>query len=236
MFTEPAELYDAIYFGFKDYGAEADAVASLLRSLHPTCRTVLDVACGTGEHARLLAQRHGFDVDGLDVNADFLRLARLKHPRGRFTEADMQAFRLARRYDAILCLFSSIGYLRTLDSITGALRCFGAHLAAGGVIVVEPWFGPNVLEPGHRSVKTGEANGVRVERTATTEVVGRLSRLRFEYVITDAAGERRATEVHELGLFTVAEMLHAFIAAGLVAEHRDGSFTDRGLYLARLAA
>ena len=236
VFTEPAELYDAIYFGFKDYPAEAESIASLLRSVHPAGGTVLDVACGTGEHARLLAQRHRFEVDGLDVNEDFLRLARLKHPNGRFTRADMRSFSLERRYDAVLCLFSSIGYLRTLDGVIEAFRRFRAHLANGGLVLVEPWFGPGVLEPGRRSVHVGEANGVRVERTATTEVEGRVSRLRFEYVITDPAGERRTSEVHELGLFTVVELLDAFAAAGLAAEYLDGSFTDRGLYLARRAA
>ena len=84
MFTESAELYDVIYFSFKDYRAEAAQIAALLRSLHPACRSLLDVGCGTGEHARLLASLHGFSVDGLDVSLDFLRIARAKHPAGRF--------------------------------------------------------------------------------------------------------------------------------------------------------
>jgi GNAT superfamily N-acetyltransferase/SAM-dependent methyltransferase len=233
VFTEPAELYDAIYFGFKDYGAEADRIASMLRSLHQGCRAILDVACGTGEHARLLATRHGFEVDGVDLNEDFLRLARLKHPGGRFTRADMRSFQLARKYDAICCLFSSIGYLGTLDRVTDALRCFTAHLAEGGVILVEPWFPPGVLEPGRRSTHVGEANGLRVERTSQVEVVDRLSRLRFDYVITGPGGERRTTELHELGLFTVPEMMGAFADAGLTAEYEEGSLSGRGLYVAR---
>lgn len=234
MFTEPAELYDAIYFGFKDYGAEAERIAALLRSLHPGCRAVLDVACGTGEHARLLAGM-GFEVDGVDLNEDFLRLARLKHPGGRFTRADMQSFHLARRYDAICCLFSSIGYLGTLDRVTEALRCFAEHLAKGGVILVEPWFVPGVLEPGRLSVHTGESNGITVERTSAVEVIDRLSRIRFDYVITGPEGERRTTEIHELGLFTVPEMLGAFAKAGLAAEYEDGSLSGRGMYVARAA-
>jgi len=64
--------------------------------------TVLDVACGSGEHARLLAG-HGFVVDGLDLDPAFVRIARHKHPSGRFFEADMAGFDLPDRYDAILC-------------------------------------------------------------------------------------------------------------------------------------
>jgi hypothetical protein len=51
-------------------------------------------------------------------------LARHKHPAGRFTQADVQTFRLSGRYDAVIRLFSSIGYRRTADRVTNALRGF----------------------------------------------------------------------------------------------------------------
>lgn len=236
MFTESAELYDAIYFTFKDYPAEAELIASLLRPEQPACRSVLDVGCGTGEHARLLATAHGYEVDGIDLNTDFLRLARLKHPAGRFAAADMADFHLGRRYDAVICLFSSIGYLQTLERITRALRCFVEHLAPDGVVIVEPWFGPGDMQPGHRSTHRAEAGGIRVVRSATTEIDGRVSRLHFEYTIEGPDGVRRTTELHELGLFTVAETLEAFGAAGLDAKHERSGLTGRGLYVARAGA
>ena len=65
MFKESAEFYDAIYC-FKDYATEAAQIAALVRATHPGARRVLDVACGTGEHARHLSASHGFEVDGLD--------------------------------------------------------------------------------------------------------------------------------------------------------------------------
>src|SRR6266508_1481571 len=163
MFNASAEFYDQIYSTFKDYDAEAVRIASLLRQVNPRCQTVLDVACGTGEHARLLAA-DGFAVDGLDLDAAFVRLARQKHPAGRFFEADMSDFHLPHRYDAVTCLFSSIGYLRTLDRVVRALTCFREHLAPGGVIVVEPWFAPGVLDVNRVARNIGEANGVRVTR------------------------------------------------------------------------
>jgi len=235
MFSASAEFYDRIYSTFKDYAGEATQIASLVRRINPQCQTVLDVACGTGEHARLLAAQ-GFVVDGLDLDPAFVRIAEQKHPAGRFVEADMSEFRLSRRYDAVLCLFSSIGYLQTLDRVTRALRCFREHMAPGGVIVIEPWFAPGVLDPDRVSRHTGEANGVRVSRVSRVEIEGRVSRLRFEYEITDGTGTRHMSEVHELGLFTTAELLRTFQDAGLDAEFDPQGLTDRGLYVARLAA
>jgi Methyltransferase domain len=57
-------------------------------------QTVLDVACGTGEHARLLAAQ-GFVVDGLDLDPAFVRIAEQKHPAGQFFAADMRDFHLS---------------------------------------------------------------------------------------------------------------------------------------------
>jgi SAM-dependent methyltransferase len=233
VFNESAELYDAIYFTFKDYAAEAADIADYIRDEHPAALSVLDVACGTGEHCRFLAGSHGFDVDGVDINPEFLRLARLKHPAGKFEVADMADFELNRRYDAVISMFSSIGYVRTLEALERSLRCFRRHLAPGGVVIVEPWFPPEAMQSGHQSTRSAEAGGVRVERNSTTEILGRICRLTFDYEIEEEGVVRNAVEVHELGLFTTDETLKAFAAAGLQARHDAPSSRNRGLYIAR---
>ena len=235
MFSASAEFYDLIYSTFKDYTGEAAQIAALLRQLTPQCESVLDVACGTGEHARLLAA-HGFVVDGIDLDPAFVRIAERKHPAGRFFVADMSDFHLAQRYNAVLCLFSSIGYLQTIDRVRRAFTCFRDHLTAEGIIVVEPWFAPGILDTGRVTRQTGEANGIRVFRVSRLEIEGTISRLHFDYEISDPTGLRSASEVHELGLFTPAELLRTFREAGLQADYDPKGFTDRGLYVARIPA
>src|SRR5512132_504382 len=171
MFTESAAFYDLIYSTFKDYVAEVEHITGLLRRLNPQCQTVLDVACGTGEHARLLAAK-GFIVDGVDLDPAFVRIAEQKHPAGKFFTGEMSDFHLSRRYDAVLCLFSSIGYLKTLDRVSRALACFREHLAPSGILLVEPWFPPGVLDPKRIATNAGEANGVRVTRVSRVEIEG----------------------------------------------------------------
>jgi SAM-dependent methyltransferase len=233
MFSASAEFYDLIYSTFKDYIGEAEQIAGLLRQLNQHYQTVLDVACGTGEHARLLAG-HGFVVDGIDLDPAFVRIAEQKHPAGRFFVADMSDFRLSQRYNALLCLFGSIGYLQTLDRVRRAFTCFRDHMTADGIIVVEPWFAPGRLDPTHVARQTGEANGIRVSRVSRVEIEGSISRLHFDYEIRDPTGTRHASEVHALGLFTTAELLQVFQEAGLQADHHPKGLTDRGLYLARI--
>jgi len=51
----------------------------------------------------------------------------------------MSDFRLPQQYDVVMCLFSSIGYLKTVDRVLRAFVCFRQHLLQGGLVVVEPW-------------------------------------------------------------------------------------------------
>jgi hypothetical protein len=80
---------------------------------------------------------------------------------------------------------------------------------------------------------TAESEGTTVCRVSLTEIIGRISRVQMEYIIGTAGGLRRESEVHELGLFTRAEMESSFLSAGLSAEFDPEGVAGRGLYLAK---
>ena len=147
----------------------------------------------------------------------------------------MSDFAIDRRYDVVLCLFSSIGYLVTLARVRAAFECFRNHLAPGGIVMVEPWFAPGVLDPSRTARDIGETGGIRVDRFSRVEVEGRLSRLYFEYRIEQDGKTQHATEIHELGLFTPEEMGATFTEAGLTAQFDPVGLTGRGLWVARVA-
>lgn len=231
----PARRYDAIYSTFKDYPKEAGAIATLLRREHPACHSILDVGCGTGKHLELLVRAHRFEVDGLDLEPSFLDMARSRSEASRFFCADMAEFQLPHRYDAILCLFSSIGYMRTPARLRRALACFRDHVAADGVILIEPWFQPGVLDPTRETRQVAELEDARIERLSRLELVGNVSRIHFDYSIEDEDGRRVVHEVHDLGLFTEEEMRSAFASVGLKVKYDAHGIDGRGLYIARLA-
>ena len=230
MFAKTAHYYDLIY-DFKDYAAEVAKISALIQREHPTARTILDVACGTAEHAVLLSDR--FQVDGIDLAPLFVELAREKVPSGEFRLADMRDFSLPKRYDVIQCLFSSIGYLPDEASIVAALERFKAHLNPGGVIFVEPWITPADWKTGHMSMVTAETPDVKLCRMSVTERQGRRSILNFHYLIATHEGVERPTESHELTLYTEEEMLSCFARAGLKVDYDEAGLFGRGLYTAR---
>jgi len=235
MFTETAPFYDAIY-SFKDYRAESQQVAALIRRSRPEARRVLDVACGTGEHARWLVDDWGFLVEGIDLDTGLLALARQKVPTGRFERADMEAFTLDHQFDAVVCLFSAIAYLVTIERVANAIECFRRHVEPGGLLLVEPWFAPGVIDPARVSRLRAELPQGHVERVSQIEVAGRVSRIHFRYKITTDAGSWETSEIHELGLFTVDEMQMAFKRAGLTAAFEPSGLAGRGLWVATNAA
>jgi SAM-dependent methyltransferase len=233
MFDESAEFYDQIYSQFKDYQAEATAIHHLIANKAPATKTILDVACGTGEHARILSQEHGYEVDGVDLDESMVDLAQKKNPTGSFYCADMTDFDIDRSYDAVICLFSSIGYVKTLERVTRTLLMFKKHIHDKGIILIEPWFQPHAFIPGRTILNTGSLDGWKIARMATSQVNGRISTLIFEYLIGHEGEIVHRSETHELGLFTAQEMSTCFTDAGLKADYDESGLTGRGLYCAR---
>jgi len=237
MFSESTELYDVIYSELKDFEAEAGLVSALLQEKCPEARRLLDVGCGTGRHAAALTEIHGFEVDGIDIESGFLEIARDRCPKGRFFRGDMASFNLDTSYDAVLCLFSSIGYVRTFDRLTLTARTMGKHVAEGGVAIIEPWFTPEAFRGGSAHIHSVDREDLKIARVSRSEVRDRISWLEFQYLVGEPSGIRHLKEVHELGLFTEEEMMEALLAGGFDdVEFDPKGLTGRGLYVARTRA
>jgi SAM-dependent methyltransferase len=64
-------------------------------------------------------------------------------------ETDMLSFDVGKSFDAVTCLFSSIGYAGSVDGLNGAIDTMARHLKPGGVLVVEPWILPDKWQDGN---------------------------------------------------------------------------------------
>jgi SAM-dependent methyltransferase len=233
VFTRSADIYDAVY-SFKDYVAEAERLHALIQERSPGAATLLDVACGTGKHLEQLAR--WYEVQGLDLNEEFIEIARGRLGEGVHLHlADMTSFNLGRSFDAVTCLFSSIGYVGTVDLLDATIHAMAAHLKPGGTLVLEPWVTPENWVVGRPHILVVDEPDLKIARANVSEREGDLAILDFAYLVATPDGLQHFTERHEAALFTDEEYRRAFERAGLEVEHDDVGLMGRGLYLGRAA-
>ena len=228
MFHKSARFYDAIY-SFKDYAAEAATIHAAIQSHVPEARSVLDVACGTGLHMQHLAEH--YEIEGLDLDPGLLEIARERLPGIRLHEGDMVGFDLGRTFDAVICLFSSIGYTQTIDAMRTAMQTMARHVTPGGILMVEGWLTPDQFETGHLGAVFVDEADLKIARINTTERNGSLSMLRLHYLVGTPEGVESFEERHELGLFTNEEYEDAMTAAGLDVHVDEEGLEGRGLFV-----
>jgi ubiquinone/menaquinone biosynthesis C-methylase UbiE len=233
MFSNTAEYYDRIYAQFKDYNGEAEKIRAIIQKENPEAETILDVACGTGKHARILHEKFGYKITGVDLDENFVRLAQKNFPEGKFYQADMRDFSLDEQFDVVMCLFSSIGYVKETEDVIKTLQCFKRHLKKDGILIVEPWLTPEKFTAGRFSLNTVDDEDLKIARMTYGEKFEHISRFTFEYLIADKEGIRRETEIHELALFSIEEMMSFFEESGLKTEYDPVGLFDRGLYLTK---
>jgi SAM-dependent methyltransferase len=227
-YTSRPELYDLEY-SFKDYEAECARIVEIVRARAPEARTLLDVACGTGKHLACL--RRSFDCEGVDLDGGLLDVARARLGNVPLHEGDMRTLDLGRRFDVVTCLFSSIGFAGDLDGLGATARSLSAHVADGGVLLVEPWLTPDVWQAGRPHALAASADGLALARVTIAGQNGRLSTTDMHYLLGTPDGVEEWREWHELCLFTVEEMRSALAATGLQLEHDPDGLMGRGLWI-----
>jgi SAM-dependent methyltransferase len=228
MHERSARLLDLISAGH-DYADDARRLEWIIEAATPIpIESILDVGCGTGNH--LAALRVRFAVEGLDLDPSVLMVARRRLPGVRLHQADMTAFDLGHRFDAVLCLGSAIGYARTLPTLRRTVAGFARHVKPGGVVLVSPWVYPEEWIDGHLGAEFVDLPAIKVAQFAVSGRNGRMSTLDFHYLVAEAGTVETFSERHELGLFTDAEYRAAFTAAGLAVSWLPGALADSGLY------
>lgn len=142
VFNDYAKIYDVIYSS-KDYGKECLYLDKIFKKYASfPVKNILDVACGTGNHAFKLAGM-GFKVFGQDISKVMLKQAKLKcaaHPQIKIIGCfAMQKFCHTQKFDACVAMFSSVDYLLKINQLKKAFKNIYNCLKQGGVFTFDFW-------------------------------------------------------------------------------------------------
>ena len=231
MYKELAKYYDLIY-SWKNYEEEVERIKELIKEYKKSeGKRLLDVGCGTGKHLEYL--KNDYSCVGMDLNDEMVAIAKQNIKEVKFMQADMIDFDLKSKFDIILCMFSSVGYVKTYSNLARTIVNFSNHLEKGGVIIIEPWFTKSTYMVGYPGMTTYDGEDIKIARLNTTKIENELSLMEMHYLIVEKNEDvKYFVDRHELGLFEVEKFLDIMIKAGLKVEFlKDGLMKERGLYI-----
>ncbi len=177
---EDAELYDAIFTGYRE------DLAFYLNLGRQANGPVLEVACGTGRVLLPLLQA-GVDIDGVDLNAPMLDRLRSKAGSLSLTpnlyQGDMRDFTTPRKYALIIIPFNAFVHNLTTDDQLRTLRVCREHLERGGSLAMS-LFHPNftiIMAPQGRELEmeTSPPQTDRRLRLYDTRTMDRVQQIQY---------------------------------------------------------
>ena len=134
--------FDSPYYGILYGDRDQDEADAFIRRLARTLRTrppaaALDVACGTGRHAVVLADL-GYEVLGIDLSAPSIAAAALRSgPNLSFQVLDMRAIEWRQRFNLAVNLFTSFGYFGNEADERQVVAGIERALRPGGELVID---------------------------------------------------------------------------------------------------
>jgi SAM-dependent methyltransferase len=202
---------------------ESDFVAGALEL--KTGESVLDLCCGQGRHSVQLAKR-GLLVTGLDLNAEYLELAKAAASASKVTletvAADMRQIPFENRFDAIVNMYSSFGYLESEAADLRVLESAARALKAGGRLLLDllnrEWAIDNYIQ---NDWHTGADGTLYVERRDLDLAT---SRMHVHFIVVDPKGSRRESIGHMIRLYTLTEMTRLLERVGFRVTSVVGGF------------
>ncbi|MBK8549923.1 MAG: class I SAM-dependent methyltransferase [Ignavibacteria bacterium] len=230
MYNQLAKYYDKIY-QWKDYKTECEKIHALIKRYKKTSgKEMLDVACGTGNHIQYLNKY--YNITGLDLDKDMLKIAKEKFPGVKFHSGDMRNFDLGKKYDVIVCLFAAIAHLLTKTDLKKAIKKLTEHLKEGGVMILEGFVEPDSFIPGLVHAVTVNEPDLKICRMNITKRKNNIAIVKFHVLVADPNGVEYITEDHKLAMYEHKDFLYAMKREGLTSMYlKKGLMKNRGLYI-----
>ena len=229
-YKQIAEYYDR-FVGNKNYKTDFEKIRTLLKKYKTSRgREMLDAACGTGNHIQYFKKY--FNITGLDRDTYMLRIARSKHPDIKFIHDDMRTFRLNKKFDVIICLFSAIGHLITYENLNKAIVNFSSHLKEGGVMFMESFLNEKDFIKGYMDAAFVNEPELKLVRMAVSRRIRNVVVVDFHFLAGEEGKIKYFTKKMKIAMFSSQCVLELMKNAGLSAKCvENGLMKSRDLYI-----
>jgi SAM-dependent methyltransferase len=207
-FNQQYSRYYNLLYADKNYAAEADYIARVLKKYAPQAHDVLEYGSGTGGHGLLLNER-GYKIHGIERSA---AMAEVASEKGLSCEVgDITTVELTRQFDACIALFHVISYINVNEQLIMLFKKTKAALKKQGVFVFDVWYTPAVLHqvPEVR-VKKMEDDEIEVTRIAIPGIdpIRNIVDVNYQILVKDKITEiySEFKETHSMRHFGVPEI------------------------------
>lgn len=148
MYTTLSGYYDLTH-RFRDYKRQSEFIGLIIQKYLPTANQVLDICCGTGSHALVLAE-NGYDVTGVDLSAEMLDIAKIKtkacHKNIKFAPGNMFDLKYSQAFDIAYCFGTTLMMLTTFQEFSRFLTSVKKALKPDGLLIFDVWNGWKMLQ------------------------------------------------------------------------------------------
>jgi SAM-dependent methyltransferase len=215
-----ARYYDTLYNQIVDYVGQTDHLEKILSKHHNgEVKSILDLACGTGNYTEIFAKR-GYHAVGIDLSPEMIALARKKSVSQKhgpfYAQMDMRNFQLKEKFDAVTILFGGFGYITKMKEVLDLFSSVRSTLNPGGILVFEFWHDSAVLPEssfpeGRRNYDTiREGNRLIVRlNTSKYDAQSNLLTVNFDFYIIDTKSKKLLddfSEIHTIKTYSIPEI------------------------------
>jgi SAM-dependent methyltransferase len=149
-FTELAKYYDVTH-QWRNYDMQTSFLHEVIQQYKKDCKYVIDLACGTGEHAYRLS-KEGYQITGIDNSEEMLAIASKKSDTPNWLLGDFLTFESLKHFDIAYCLGMTVHYIYSPDTLVVFLSRVKDILSPAGIFIIDminPWFIINWASTNH---------------------------------------------------------------------------------------